>query len=472
MTVNDNPPGNDPDASASETDTKKAGRGRGIITFLLVVLTSLSIVLASIAWWAHDTLLDTDQFMEAVGPALEDPALYTAIGDRVSTEVLTALDLETRIAAALGQLDEFLFTGLVDALNLGDRGEQILGSFDRPSLEDLAPTVSSGLENRITTRIDTFVTSADFQDRVPQLVSAAHSRIVALLRGDFAEIPNVSVENGEVRLNLIPIVAEAIRRVLPDLSGLGPDITLPDQLSDRVEEAKTQLETAIGAKLPDDFGQVTVMTEDRLTELQDTVVMLDRAVWALVIFSLILIAVTLWVSRTRRRTAIQLAIGVVVGIPITAGLVRWIEGQILEAVTNPSGERAAVGILYQVTAGLRQIEYWIALLAVILGFAVYLTGRPAWAMRVKDWWNQLLEPAPDENGLGETSGGSRTARWVSEHSDLMRVVGVIVAVAALYFPDLNILWMVFVGVLLGLYLWLISEIKRRSTVPEEETVSV
>jgi hypothetical protein len=401
--------------------------------------------------------------MEAVGPALEDEALYVALGERVSTEVLTALDLDTRIATSLGQLDDFLFTGLVDALNLGDRGQQILNSFDRPSLEDLAPTVSSGLENRITTRINTFVQSADFQDRLPELARAAHERIVALMRGNFAEIPNVSVENGEVRLNLIPIIGEAIRQVLPDLSGLGPDITLPAQLSDRVDEAREQLSMSLGAKLPDDFGQVTVMSEARLTELQDGVVMLDRAVWALAIFSLILIAVTLWVSRTRRRTAIQLAVGIVIGVPITEALLRWIEKQILEAVTSPTGEAAAIGILHEVTAGLKRIEYWIALAAVILGFAIYLSGRPAWAMGVKRWWDGLMEPG---------TGGTGAGRWVADHYDLVRVVGIIVAVVALYIPDLSLLWVIIVGVVLALYLWLASEIKNRATAPEPETVSV
>ncbi|HEY4584121.1 MAG TPA: hypothetical protein VI980_05925 [Acidimicrobiia bacterium] len=463
MTDGDIPQAAEPTPPAEEEAIAPEGRSRGIITFLLVVVTCLSIVLTAMAAWAHNTLLDTDAFMEAVGPALEEEALYTALGDRVSTEVLQALDLETRIATALGQLDDFLFDAMVDALGIEDRGQQLLGSFDRPSLEDLAPTVSSGLETRITTRIDDFVQSADFQARVPVLVRAAHERIVALLRGDFAEIPNVSVEDGEVRLNMIPIIGEAIRRVLPDLSGLGPDITLPDKLSDKADEALQQLSTAISARLPEDFGQVTVMSEARLTALQDGVVMLDRAVWALVIFSLILIVVALWVSRTRRRTAIQLAVGIVIGVPITEALLRWVEGQIVGVVTNPAAEETAVGILYDVASGLRQVELLIALAALILGFAVYLSGRPAWAMRVKQWWDQLMEPSP---------GGSATARWVSAHYDLVRVIGVVAAVVALYIPDLSLLWVVVVGVVLALYLWLASEIRKRAALPEEETVSV
>ena len=461
MTSSEEPRADESGAPAEVKAPESPGRGRRILTFLLVVITSLSIIVTSMAFWVEDTLLDTDAFMEAVGPALEDPELYTALGDRVTTEVLDALDLETRISAALTQLDDFVFTALVDALEISDRGQQILESFNRPSLENLAPALSSGLEDRITARIDGFVQSADFQDRVPQLVRAAHQRIVALLRNEFSEIPNVSVEDGEVRLNTIPIIVEAIRRVLPDLSGIGPDITLPSGLSDRVDEARAQLEESIGASLPEDFGQVTIMSEDRLSELQNGVVMLDRAVWALAIFSLLLIVVTLGVSRTRRRTAIQLAIGIVIGVPITEALLRWVEGQIVAAVANPVGDRIAVGILYDVASGLRRVELWLALAALIIGFAVYLSGRPAWAVRVKAWWDAQMEP-------GQGGGFSR---WVTKHYDLVRVVGVVVAVIALYIPDLSLLLVLVVGALLAAYLWLASEIRQRAPAPETETVS-
>ena len=204
------------------------------------------------------------------------------------------------------------------------------------------------------------------------------------------------------------------------------------------------------------------MSEDRLSELQNGVVMLDRAVWALAIFSLLLIVVTLWVSRTRRRTAIQLAIGIIIGVPITEALLRWIEQQVVAAVTNPAGDRIAIGLLYDVASGLRQVMLWLALGAAVIGFAVYLTGRPAWAMRLKAWWDAQMEP-------GQGGGFSS---WVSNHYDLVRVVGVVIAVVALYVPDLSLILMLVVGALLALYLWLASEIRQRAPAPESETVSV
>ncbi|HET7845877.1 MAG TPA: hypothetical protein VFL72_00170 [Acidimicrobiia bacterium] len=459
MTTSEVPPTTEP----SPSDPVAGGRGRRIVTGLLVVVTSASVVVAAIGVWAHNVLLDTDQFMETVEPALQTPALYTALGDRVSAQVLEALDLETRIAASLTQLDDFLFEALVDALEIGDRGQALLDSFNRPSLDDLAPTLTSGLEDRITARIDNFMSSPDLQARVPELARRAHQATVALLRGDLEQIPNVSIQDGEVTLNAIPIIGEAIRRALPDLSGLGPEINLPDRFSDRIDEARQQLAAAIGARLPEDFGQLTIMSEDRLTELQDGVILLDRMMWGLLAFAVILLVVTLVISRTRRRTAIQLAIGVVIALLLAEATLRWVQRQIVEAIADPTDQEVAVDIVGNVFAGLRQGALLIGIAALVLGFAAYLSGRPAWAMRVKDRVDHVVAQGP---------GGSLADRWVSEHYDLVRAVGIGIAVVAIYLIGISLASVLIVGALLGLLLWGVSEMRKRAETPVDEAISV
>ncbi len=349
---------------------------RRYLAIVLVVLTSLSAVVAAVTVWAHNAVLDTDKFMETVGPALDDPALYTAVGEKVSEQALQALDLETRISAALTDLDDFLFGSLLDALDIGDRGREILESVDRPALEDLAPALSTGLEERITARIEGFVSSEEFRAAVPALTERAHRGVIALARGDLEQIPNVTVADGEVTLNLIPIIVEAIRRVLPDLSGLGPDITLPDQVSDRAVEAREQLRDALGATIPENFGQLTLMSEDQLNALQDGVVRLDRLMWGLIALSVILAIVTLLVSQTRLRTAMQLAIGLGIGFIITVLLVDWLEGQVVQAISDPTDAAAAREIIAQVLSGLRQGALLIALIAIVAAVVLWLINRP------------------------------------------------------------------------------------------------
>jgi hypothetical protein len=355
---------------------EQAPRWRRIAAIALVVLTSLSIVVAVVAVWAHNTVLDTDKFMETVGPALDDPALYAAVGEKVSEQTLEALDLETRIDAALTELDDFLFGALLDALEIGDRGRDILESVDRPALEDLAPTLAAGLEQRITARIEGFISSDEFRAAVPALVERAHRGVIALARGDMEAIPNVSVADGEVTLNVVPIVVEAIRRVLPDLSGLGPDITLPESVSERADEAKQQLAEALDARLPDDFGQIALMSEDQLNALQDGVVRLDRLMWGLIVLAIVLAVATLLVSPNKPRTAIHLAIGVVVGFVASVLLLDWLEGELVQSIIDPTNAAAAGEIIREVLAGLRRSALLIAFLTIVGAVVVWYVTKP------------------------------------------------------------------------------------------------
>jgi hypothetical protein len=351
-------------------------RWRRIAAVALVVLTSLSIVVAVVVVWAHNTVLDTNEFMETIGPAIEDPALYDAIGQKVSEQTLTALDLEARIDAALTELDDFLFGALLDALEIGDRGREILENVDRPALEDLAPTLTAGLEGRIVARIEGFISSDQFRAAVPALVERAHEGVIALARGDMEAIPNVSVADGEVNLNLVPVIVEAIRRVLPDLSGLGPDITLPDNLSERADEARQQLAEALDARLPDDFGQLTLMSEDQLNTLQDGVVRLDRLMWALIALAIVLAVATLLVSPNRARTAIHLAIGVVVGFIASVVTLDWLEGELVQSVFDPDNAAAAGEIIREVLSGLRRTALLIAFATIVAAVVVWYVTKP------------------------------------------------------------------------------------------------
>ena len=88
------------------------------------------VVATTVVVWAHETVFDTDRFMETVQPALDDPALYAALSERVSDEVIVALGLEARISATLTGVDEYLSQTLLEALDVTDRGQAVLDRFD------------------------------------------------------------------------------------------------------------------------------------------------------------------------------------------------------------------------------------------------------------------------------------------------------------------------------------------------------
>ena len=421
---------------------------RKVLTWLLVVLTSLGVVSSTIAIWAHQTVFDTDQFMETLDPALTDPALYAVIGDRASSSVLEALDLEVRVTDALSRLDEYLSQALLDAIDLDERALELLSRFDRPSLDALAPPIVESLETRVRDRVESFFASEAFVSRFPDLVRRSHEVTIALVRDELQELPNVYIAEGEVRLNLIPFITEALRTVVEDLRGFLPDIDLPSVVSDRLADGREQLAQAIQAELPEDFGQVTVMSEDALGEVQGAAERLDRFVWLLVVATVLLGALTIAVSPARRRTAVHLALGVVVGIVIASVVVRRLEGAILSQVTSPDGNEAARALLGRVFSSLRTVQWIVAIGALVVGVGAYLAGRPAWVTK----------------GVA-AARSSETNDWIAGHYDLLRLVGIGIAAVIFFIVGLELWAVVVIGLVLAGYLWLLSEARRRSTGP-------
>ena len=429
-------------------------RWRARLTIVLVILTAISLVTTTVAMWIHETAFDTDQFMETVEPALDNPALYELLSDYVSDQILETLDIEGRIAARLTSVDEYLSEVLLDALEVGDRGQAILDRFDRPSLATLAAPIAEGIETRITAVVDSFITSAEFEERLTGLVERTHTATVALIRGDTADLPNVYTESGQVRLDLIPIITDVLRRVVAEIRDFLPDITLPDILSNRVDEAREQLAAAVGAQLPEDFGQVDLLSEQRLGEVQAGIQRLDRLVWLLALITIALAAVTIWMSPKRRRTIIHLGLGVAGGLVVAIVAIRRVQDAILEEIVSPNGVATARALLGEVVSSLRSWTLVVVLGSIAVAIAAYLAGRPAWIGRLTDEVSKAA--APDVEG-------SRLGSWIADRHDTLRVAGIVGALVVLYVAGISVLSVVLISAGLGLYVWLIAEATHRSS---------
>ena len=76
---------------------------RKILVGILVVLTRLSITVTTVDTWAHRTLLNTDEWVDTVGPLGTDPQVKAALANFVTTQIVTTLDLEKRAHDVLEQ---------------------------------------------------------------------------------------------------------------------------------------------------------------------------------------------------------------------------------------------------------------------------------------------------------------------------------------------------------------------------------
>lgn len=422
---------------------------RSYVSRVLVVVASLLLVASTVAVWGQRTVFDTDRFMNVVGPALDDPAFYQSLSRNISDQVIDVLDLEARVTARLAQLDEFIAEELVNALDLRDSVRAALALVDRPTLAGLAPSIVDPLEARIRERIATVITSERVTETLPLLVRRAHEVSVAFIDGDLAELPNVYVADDEVRINLIPVIVDALEPVIELLQGYLPDVQLPTVVSLRVADARAELGDALGAQLPEDFGQLTVMSGSTLAGVQDVASRINTLVWLLVIATLVLLAASVIVAPDRRRTIIWLSLGVTVALAVAWVIVGRIREAVLDTITEPDS-RAAIGALVaQTVASFRTYVLVVLAAAVIAGMtAIGIAHRDA-LDRARRWVHvQLTEPTPFN-------------RAVSVRADALRMVGFVVAALVLVIVGIDVVAFVVTAALLGAYLLAIGVMRVR-----------
>ena len=180
-----------------------------------------------------------------------------------------------------------------------------------------------------------------------------------------------------------------------------------------VDEAIAQFRESLGDRVPDDFGQVTLMSEERLTAAQATADRIDRWVWGIVILTVILIIVTVIVSQTRRRTGIQLGIGVVVA---SSSVPRWsIVSSRPWSPRSPTRLREILPrtLFGHLLSGLRNGIIAVIVISTIIAVVLYLVGRPQWVTTTGEKVSAVMPGSSETGGLN---------LWIAGHYDLLELL--------------------------------------------------
>jgi hypothetical protein len=363
-------------AAADDRGSRRAWV-RPVASWVLAVLAAIGITASVLAAWVHDTVLDTDNFIATVSPAIESEAVQLVTADYLSTQLLTALDLENRIAAALTDVDDRLSEGLADALDLTDAQVARLQRLNLLDLSSLAGPIAGGLESRIRDAMTEFVTDPRTSAAIIEVATVAHERTILLLRDELDQLPNIVIDEGQVRLNVVPLLAEALRGLAArgveviGLEGRVPQIPASDDPAATIQ----RLAEALGVDLPPDYGQVALMSEERLQELQDLVRMLDRVVWALVIISIGLSAAAIATAPSVATGAIRVAIGGGIGLLLGLVIVQVIATGLERAAESAEARDALEAVVETLVASLRPLAFVLAITGFIAAAAAYATQR-------------------------------------------------------------------------------------------------
>jgi hypothetical protein len=397
-------------ADAAEPAQAKPSLVRRVLTTLLIVLAALGVVLSVLTVWSHQVILNTDRFMDTVQPVASDPAVIDAASQRVGDQIVIALNIQQRAADVLPDRADFLAEPLANATT-----------------------------QFIQTRLETFLSRERVQTALLSAIRFAHERIVAFLRG---ESRNLQLSNGQVTLNLFPLIDAALRSLQDTRLGsrLLSNVSLPDLSNVTPEQGRAELSQALGVQLPDGFGEVQVADAPQLDRAEKVVSVFDTLVWVLPVVTLAIMAGAMALSTGRRRTLIQLAIASALAAILGYVLVKLLGQSVVSAVTAyPAGHAAARAAVTELVASLTKVTVALVAAFVLVAVVALFVGRDRDQERV------------------------RTGSWIGQHVDYLRVGGTIVALVALFAVDLS--WASFITIVLLLlaYQVALSVIGRRQS---------
>lgn len=428
---------------------------------LLVGLSAILVLVAATAWWVHGVVFDTDRFMAIVQPAIESEAFETQLSDSLTEATTEALALDTRLETRLTALDAFLTEGLVEALDLGAPALAVIARLDLPRFADLAEPLATAANTRIGDAIDGLVRSDEFGVASTQLVRRGHEAAVALIRDDLDQFENVYLAEGELRLDTLPLVARAIEYVVEEGLLDGEDIQPPD-LSDnpRLAEGLERVSAAVGERVPDDLGQVTIMAEEDLETIQAAGRTFDRLVWVAIAAAVVAIGAAVAVSPRRRRTTVQLAISVLAALALAAISVDRIATAVRDGIADQGVVDTVSAFTTVAVDSLGGVLGVVAIVAILIGLLAHLAGRPAWVQA-------LLGPLGDE-----TRRPSELDRFVDRWLEVGVVIDVGVLLLVAWLSRLNPWWTGGAVVVLGLGLWWAYAARARVRAAGDETEPV
>jgi hypothetical protein len=317
---------------------------RPVLIAVLVVLACLLTVFGTLAVGVQQLLFNTDRWVAVVGPLAEDPAVQDDVANAITDATVGGVDTRALAARVLPAPAQGLAARALDAALTTFVHDQALRLVQSPQFSALW----IGL-NR-----------------------TAQPAAVAILRGQTP--PNVDVRNGEIRLDLVPLIAATVQRLtlaFPDAVSAPLALPAREAPPGQIQQA---LSTAFGRALPDGFGEVTVFRSDQLATAQQAVRWIDRLTWAIVVAALVLIAVTLIVSENRWRTAMWLGIGTMVGILLARLAVGSVEGLILSGLTTQPGSVATRAAIDAAMSSLLGSSVAVLVMAALVTVVAFVAG--------------------------------------------------------------------------------------------------
>ena len=296
---------------------KSPSKGRIVAARILLVLGVVLLVLSILSTYVKREALDSGQFRQTSQQLIADPAIQEAIAAQM-TDALANVDFTNSLEAKLPT-----------------------------NLQPLASPIAGLAQGFVGTAAENLLARPRIQDAFVDLAVLSQSQFVKVLHG---ETQAVDTSNGDVVLDIRPLVLK-----LGDRFGFVTDL---------------------GAQIPPDAGQVTILEADNLDTAQKLTHWLEQMANFVWIFALAAFVAAIWLARGRRRQEVRsLGIGLVV-VGLIVLVVRWLAGKyVVDQLVATDSMRPAVHNAWQIITQSLAAAGWIALVVGILtAIGAWLVG--------------------------------------------------------------------------------------------------
>ncbi|BDZ42145.1 hypothetical protein GCM10025865_14440 [Paraoerskovia sediminicola] len=317
---------------------------------VLVVLAVLIAVLAVPARYVQQNVLETEGYVELVGPLASDPAVQTAVADALTDQVMTQLDVEA------------IVTDNVEAFADRDRVPD--------AVEALGPILTNQIEQLVQRAADKLVTSEQFAAVWVTANRVAHGTATTVLEGHDGKY--LDIDAGTISVPLDGLVLE---------------------LRDRLVDAG--LERA--ANIEPQGREIVLVQSDQLGTAQQGLVIFQNVAGILPWLVILLIAGAAWVAPRRRHrvvVAAAISIGALMALML-AGLALASAAYLGNLPLGAVGLDATRSVTRALLDPLRtQLWWWVGLSVVVAAAAI---AWP-WAVRAVGRRRTAKEPAATVGG--------------------------------------------------------------------------
>lgn len=346
-------------------------RMRRLGASVLLVLTLVLAPLAVVAVWVHDTVADTDRYVQTVAPLASEPAVQNALVNRLTDRVVSQVDVQA-VTSSLTKL-------------LADNGAP-------PRVVDAAGELTGPLRSALRTVVHRIVHRVVTSDVFEQAWVAgnrrAQSSVVGMLTGEGQKA--LQAKGDTVQLDIGVVI---------------------DQVQKRLVDAGFKHASAI----PQIDRSVTLFRTDKLPRAQNAMRLLDiLGVWVPVL-ALVAAVAAVWTAPGHRVMLMVTALGVgamMVVLLVALVVVRRVYLDSVPPTTLPPD--AAAAIFDTFVRFLRDSVRTLLVVTLITALAAWLYGPSRAARAVRSMVRKGTTAAGRElGGAGVRTG--HFGRWLAVH---------------------------------------------------------